>query len=349
MKIALLANATISLPPQTPDGLQQVVADLADGLVNRGHDVTVFATADSTSSAHVVSAYSDVTYLHAVAGTDVRFTEYLQQVALGEALSYIATHDFDIVHCHTNYWALPFLPLVRRPFIVTLHNPIRTKTKFGVERFAHYPYVSVSNAQRSAAALNYVATVYNGIELRNFPFTDRPGEYLAFLGRITTDKAPHLAIEVARLTGLPLQIAGPIALADKQYFKEKIEPYLTETIRYIGPLNLREKVALLQGAKAVLQTTVIPESFGLTMVEAMACGTPVVGFDCGSVPEVVKHGETGFVVPVGDSVAMAKTICAVGSISRAACRTRVVKQFSLESMVQQYEGIYEMQSADNEV
>ena len=204
------------------------------------------------------------------------------------------------------------------------------------EKYRDGYFVSISNSDR-APGLNYLATVYNGIDLSLYPLQERGGDHLVFLGRIHPDKGVHLAIEVARLSGLPLLIAGIIQ--DRTYFREQVEPHLDETIRYIGPVDVPGKNELFARARALLHLNTIPERFGLVLAEANAAGVPVIAMDLGSCREVIEDGQTGFLVNnVHEAVQALKRL---GEIDRHACRERVRKNFSIETMVEAYEQVYQ--------
>jgi glycosyltransferase involved in cell wall biosynthesis len=203
------------------------------------------------------------------------------------------------------------------------------------EKYRDGYFVSISDSDR-APGLNYLATVYNGIDLSLYPFQESGGDHLVFLGRIHPDKGVHLAIQVARLSGLPLLIAGIIQ--DRTYFREQVEPHLGPAVRYIGPVDVAGKNALFAQARALLHLNTIPERFGLVLAEANAAGVPVIAMDLGSCREVIEHGQTGFLV---DNVHEAvRALERLGEIDRRACRRRVHACFSIETMVESYERVY---------
>jgi glycosyltransferase involved in cell wall biosynthesis len=203
------------------------------------------------------------------------------------------------------------------------------------EKYRDGYFVSISNSDR-APGLNYLATVYNGIDLSLYPFQESAGDRLIFLGRIHPDKGVHLAIQVARLSGLPLLIAGIVQ--DRAYFQQQVEPHLDEMIRYIGPVDVAGKNALFQQARALLHMNTIPERFGLVLAEANAAGVPVIAMDLGSCREVIEDGRTGFLVhDVQDAV---ERLQGLPEIDRTLCRQRVQRYFSIEAMVEGYERVY---------
>jgi len=328
-KIAVLAPVAWRTPPRQYGAWETVAANIAEGLVSRGWDVTLFATRDSVTRAH----------LHAVVergyeedpAIDPKVAEYLH---ISEAFEHAA--EFDLIHSHYDFMALSWSRLVRTPVLTTIHGFSSPRIMPVYEKYRDGYFVSISNSDR-APGLNYLATVYNGIDLSLYTHQKRAGEHLIFLGRIHPDKGVHLAIAVARLTGLPLIIAGIVQ--DQKYFREQVEPHLDRTIRYIGPVDVPGKNELFASARALLHLNTIPERFGLVMAEANAAGVPVIAMDLGSCREVIIDRQTGFLVNnVNEAVRALKHISAV---DRGACRRRVEQCFSIETMVKSYERVYE--------
>src|SRR5207249_3316549 len=248
---------------------------------------------------------------------DPKVAEYLH---ISEAFERAA--EFDLIHSHYDFMALAYTRLVKTPVLTTIHGFSSTKIMPVYEKYRDGYFVSISNSDR-APGLNYLATVYNGIDLSLYPIQERGGDHLVFLGRIHPDKGVHLAIEVARLSGLPLLIAGIIQ--DRTYFREQVEPYLNQTIRYIGPVDVPGKNELFAHARALLHLNTIPERFGLVLAEANAAGVPVIAMDLGSCREVISDGITGFLVDgAGEAVRCLKQ---VPQIERSACRRRVEQCF----------------------
>jgi glycosyltransferase involved in cell wall biosynthesis len=243
--------------------------------------------------------------------------------------------EFDLIHSHYDFMALSYSRLVKTPVLTTIHGFSSPRIMPVYEKYRDGYFVSISNSDR-APGLNYLATVYNGIDLSLYPLQEPTGEELIFLGRIHPDKGVHLAIEVARRSGLPLLIAGIIQ--DRTYFREQVEPQLDQTIRYIGPVDVSGKNELFARAIALLHLNTIPERFGLVLAEASAAGVPVIAMDLGSCREVIEEGQTGFLVnSVGEAVLALER---VREIDPAACRRRVQQCFSIETMVQAYERVY---------
>jgi glycosyltransferase involved in cell wall biosynthesis len=328
-KVAVLSPVAWRTPPRQYGAWETVASNIAEGLVVRGWDVTLFATADSVTRAQ----------LHAVVergyeedpGVDAKVAEYMH---ISEAFEHAA--EFDLIHSHYDFMALSYSRLVKTPVLTTIHGFSSPKIMPMYEKYRDGYFVSISNSDR-AAGLNYLATVYNGIELSLYPFQDTGGDDLIFLGRIHPDKGVHLAIEVARLSGMPLLIAGIIQ--DRTYFREQVAPHLDERIRYIGPVDVEGKNALFSRARALLHLNTIPERFGLVLVEANAAGVPVIAMDLGSCREVIKDGQTGFLV--NDPHEAAGALDRLSQIARSDCRKRVQEFFSIESMVKSYEQVYQ--------
>src|SRR5581483_157705 len=233
--------------------------------------------------------------------------------------------EFDLIHSHYDFMALSYTHLVKTPVLTTIHGFSSPKIMPVYRKYRDGYFVSISDSDR-APGLNYLATVYNGIDLSLYPLQEQGGDSLIFLGRIHPDKGVHLAIEVAQRSGLPLLIAGIIQ--DRGYFREQVEPRLDQTIRYLGPVDVAGKNALFARARALLHLNTIPERFGLVLAEANAAGVPVVAMDLGSCREVIEDGRTGFLVhSVGEA---AQRLQDLSKIDRSFCRQRVQQCFSIE-------------------
>src|ERR1700730_1873207 len=328
-RVAILSPIAWRTPPQQYGAWETVAGNITEGLIARGWDVTLFATADSVTRAH----------LHAVldrgyeedSTVDSKVAEYLH---ISEAFERAA--EFDLIHSHYDFMALTYTRLIKTPVLTTIHGFSSAKIMPIYQKYRDGYFVSVSDSDR-ATGLNYLATVYNGIDLSLYPLQECAGDDLIFLGRIHPDKGVHLAIEVARLSGMRLIIAGIVQ--DKTYFREQIEPHLDDqNVHYIGPVDVKGKNELFARAHALLHLNTIPERFGLVLVEANAAGVPVIAMDLGSCVEVIKDGQTGFLV---DSVPEAvRAVGRVSEIERSACRSRVQQYFSIETMVEGYERVY---------
>jgi glycosyltransferase involved in cell wall biosynthesis len=250
-------------------------------------------------------------------------------------------HEFDIIHNHVDYLALPTARQTDTPMVTTLHGRLDLPELHDVyAEFSEQYLVSISHAQRRPIPhARWLGTVYNGIPLSHFTFRERPGTYLAFLGRISPEKGIDRAIEIAKAVDMPLRIAAKVDPVDREYFTEKIKPMLRDPrVEYIGEIDESQKDEFLGNAFAYLFPINWPEPFGITMIEAMACGTPVIAMNLGSVPEVVVHGQTGLVCC--SQAEMVDAVPRAGDLSREACRTHVENHFTVSRMAEMYETIY---------
>lgn len=340
LHIAQIAPLAERVPPRKYGGTELVIANLINELVRRGHRVTLLGRSDSRTAARLVP-FSDPD-----PRAKLRFhtrgyhiPHYWQTLQLGWAFE--RARQFDVIHCHIGSSFFPFSRLVKTPTVLTLHGRLNTReTKVMHGAYAEQPLVSISNNQREPLPkLNYIRTVYNGIDLRRFPMGHGRGNYLAFLGRMSPEKGPVQAIQAAKRAGIPLIMAAKVDDADKVFFAKKIKPHLDgRRVKFLGEVAHAEKIRLLKDARGLLALIQWEEPFGLFMTEAMACGTPVIATGRGSVPEIVADGKTGFIVQNANDAARA--IKNLGRISRAACRDRVVRKFSMEAMVDGYEAVY---------
>jgi glycosyltransferase involved in cell wall biosynthesis len=328
-KVAVLSPVAWRTPPRQYGAWETVAGNITEGLVARGWDVTLFATRDSVTRAKlhgvVDRGYEEDRTI------DPKVAEYLH---ISEAFEHAA--DFDLIHSHYDFMALAYTRLVKTPVLTTVHGFSSPRIMPVYEKYRDGYFVSISNSDR-APGLNYLATVYNGIDLDLYPFQEHAGDTLVFLGRIHPDKGVHVAIEVAKLSGSPLLIAGIVQ--DQMYFREQVEPHLNDTIRFIGPVDVAGKNALFARARAVLHLNTIPERFGLVLAEANAAGVPVIAMDLGSCREVILDGQTGFLV--NDAGEAARALLRLGEINRNVCRRRVQELFSIEIMVEAYERVYQ--------
>jgi glycosyltransferase involved in cell wall biosynthesis len=333
MRIAILGPVSWRVPPRHYGGWELITSLLTEGLVARGHSVTLFATADSVTSARLISVCPRP--LSEDPSLPAQAYELLHHVKPFEMAD-----EFDIIHNHAGSKPVALSRLVNTPLVTTLHgSAAEPDSRLIYSHFKNGYYVSISEAERRLAPdLNYLATVYNGIEVERFSFNPSPGSYLVVIGRLSPDKGIHHAIEVAERCGVPLVIAGIVPPENQQYFSEVIRPRLRGLIDFVGPADHSLKDELLSGAMACLHLVTYEEAFGLTQVEAMACGTPVIGFRRGAVPEIVCHGVTGFVVDTVDDAVAA--VGQVPRIDRAQCRRWVEERFSARQMVEGYEQVY---------
>ncbi len=336
MRIAQIAPLYESVPPKLYGGTERVVDGVTEELVRRGHAVTLFASGDSDTSARLIPCCSHGLRLELGVHDHVAYTTH--------ELSVVAemSSEFDLIHNHIDYFAFPHSRLIRTPMVTTLHGRLDLPELHEV--FATFPevrLVSISDVQRTPLRhLNWLGTVYNGIDLGHFTLRETPGSYLAFLGRISPEKRPDRAIAIARAVGMPLKIAAKVDPVDRDYFTREIEPLLRDSsVEYIGEINEKQKDEFLGNAYAYLFPIDWPEPFGITMVEAMACGTPVIAMARGSVPEVVVHGETGYVCRT--MAEMIEAVANVPRLDRRLCRMHVARRFSTAHMADGYERIYQ--------
>src|SRR3989440_1799501 len=328
-RVAVLSPIAWRTPPRQYGAWETVASNITEGLVARCWDVPLFASRDSVTRAHL-HAVVDKGY-EEDSGVDPKVAEYLH---ISEAFERAA--EFDLIHSHYDFMALTYSRLVKTPVLTTVHGFSSPKIMPVYEKYGDGYFVSISDSDR-APGLNYLATVYNGIDLALYPLQESGGDDLIFLGRIHPDKGVHLAIEVARLSGRRLIIAGIIQ--DEIYYREKLKPHIDgQKICYIGPVGIAEKNELFARACALIHLNTIPERFGLVLAEANATGLPVIAMDLGSCHEVIKDGKTGFLVAnVKEAVQALERLPEIG---RSACRQRIQQWFSIETMVQAYERVY---------
>jgi glycosyltransferase involved in cell wall biosynthesis len=340
MKIAQIAPLAESVPPKLYGGTERVVSYLTEELVRLGHDVTLFATGDSETSARLVACAPRALRL------DATLRSPLAPLALMVEQVRKVAHEFDILHFHSEHAHLPvFRPLARKT-VTTMHGTLDWPELAPLYReFNDMPLVSVSNSQRAPMPFaNWVGTVYHGLSHEVCPFNpafNHParGGYFAFLGRASPEKGIDRAIEIARRANVRLRIAAKIDATDEEYFRSCIVPLLAlPGIEFVGELNEAEKPAFLGNATALLFPIDWPEPFGLALIEAMSCGTPVIAWPHGSVPEVVEDGRTGFVVDSIDAAVAALESAA--RLDRLQVRTRFEERFSAARMAQDYLSIY---------
>jgi glycosyltransferase involved in cell wall biosynthesis len=330
-RLALLAPISWPAPPPGYGPWEQVAYDIADGMRRRGLDVTLFAAGDSRFAGRLASVVPAGISEDPTLDGDV-------YGALHTGRLFERAGEFDLIHNNFDWKPLTYaLATTSPPMLTTIHGfsapPILAAYYAGAARSF---YCSISDADRDPG-LGYLATTYNGVDPAAFTFVDRPGDYLLFLARFHPEKGAHHAMEIARRAGVRLKIAG--IPHDEAYFREQIEPHIDgDAVQFLGHVRGAERDRVLGGALALVHMTTRPERFGLTLIEAMACGTPVLGAAMGSVPEIVVDGKTGFIcATVDDAVARVPHLAA---LSRAACRAHVVATFSTERMVDRYLAAY---------
>ena len=328
-RIAMLSPVAWRTPPRNYGAWETVASNITEGLVARGWDVTLFATADSVTTAKL-SAIISKGY-EEDKSVDPRVVSCLHISEVFERAG-----EFDLIHNHFDFLPLTYSRLVSTPVLTTIHGFSSRQIMPIYHKYKDSYFVSISNSDR-VEGLNYLATVYNGINLSEFTFNESPGDALVAYGRIHPEKGFHLAIEVAKKSGRRLIIAGIIQ--DRDYFEEEISPHVDgKNIEYLGVISNRERDDLLKEAYAVLHLNTIPERFGLVMAESMAAGVPVISMDLGSCREVIADGKTGFLVNNVDEAV--KVVEKIPEISRETCRQRVKEHFSLDIMVENYEKVY---------
>jgi glycosyltransferase involved in cell wall biosynthesis len=344
MKIAQVTPLYEAVPPRLYGGTERVVAHLTDALVELGHEVTLFASAEAETKARLV----------AVRDQAIRLDPATLKSDLAAHLSQLAevrsrAGEFDVIHFHTDMIHFPFFD--RRPgrTLTTLHGRLDLKDLPAVyQRWPQFPLVSISDDQRRPLPFaNWAATVQHGVAASLYAYSPQSQGYLAFLGRISPEKRPDRAIAIAKAAGRRLKIAAKVDAADRAYFEEEIEPLLDHPlIEFVGEIGDGEKSAFLGGADALLFPIDWPEPFGLVMIEAMACGTPVIAYACGSVPEVIEDGVTGFIVN-NDAEAIA-AVPRLAGLDRLTVRRRFEHRFSATAMARRYVDIYSRLSASDE-
>lgn len=342
MRIAQVTPLWERVPPPAYGGIELVVSLLTDELVRRGHEVTLFATGDSLTLAKLESVHPRAIRL------DPTVKEYQIYETLQLGHVYQQAHKFDVIHSHMGFPALTYAQFVKTPTVHTLHGAFTPDNEKMFTYARSQPYVSISNAQRRPELnLNYAATVYNGIDVDSYKFYAKPNDppYLAFLGRLSPEKGPHHAIEIAKRTGMPLKMAGKVDIVDREFYETLIEPQIDgDQIQYLGEANHVQKNTLMGEAVATLFPITWREPFGLVMVESMASGTPVIAMRLGSAPEVIADGKTGFLCETVDECVAA--FDRIGKIDRVACRQHVIDQFSVERMTDGYEAVYRQLLSD---
>ncbi len=351
MRIAQVVSLCESIPPHSRNGLEFVVSWLTEELVKRGHEVTLFTTADSKTSARKVSLLpKSINDFHQIHWEQPFFSIWNTIIAGTKA------HDFDIIHCHNDNGSL-IAPFVDIPIIETIHHPYNddlrlkylTNSEYRkcikpiMEEYKKVHYVTVSEKQRKFFKIcepyyfKKHSTIHNGIPVKKFSFNPKPKDYLLFIGYINEEKGADIAIQVARKAGKKLIIAGHNR-GTELFFKEKIKPFLNDDIKYIGPVDFAQKNELYRNALATLAPLRWHEPFGLTLIESQACGTPVIAFDRGATREVINHKKTGFIVK--NEKEMVAAIKLIHKINRKDCRDWVEKNFSVEKMTDEYEKLY---------
>jgi glycosyltransferase involved in cell wall biosynthesis len=335
MRIAQVAPLIESVPPKHYGGTERIVSYLTEELVRAGHEVTLFASGDSVTNARLVASCE----------RSLRKNERCKDPVAREVflVDHVIEHidEFDLIHFHTGYLHFPVCRYLPAPHVTTLHGRLDIPDLVPVfDRFRSEPLISISNAQRQPLSwANWQGTIYHGLPKDLFMFQPTQGKYLAFLGRISPEKRVDRAIEIAKRVSMPLKIAAKVDRVDRRYFKREIEPLLSQShVEWVGEISDQQKGEFLGNAYALLFPIDWPEPFGLVMIEAMACGTPVIAYERGSVSEVMEDGITGFIVQDVDDAA--KAVNRVRNLSRSRCRDVFERRFAASRMASDYIEVY---------
>ena len=360
LRIAQIAPFWFDVPPKNYGGTERIVSYVTEELVKRGHEVTLFATETSVTKAKLVSP---------IKSSLLKTIEYYCDPNLNAINTFVNSYvfkkanDFDIIHSHSYYFSFFFCDLVKTPVLHTLHNQLpraRESENELMRQYKHLNYISISNEFRSHFDLNYIDRVYHGVDLKYFPFNMMGGDYLFWIGRASKNKGEDDAIETAKITGKKLLLGASIRKDTEEYFEKVIKPNLNDEIKLIPNVTFEETQKYYGGAKAFIFPVKWKEPFGLIMIESMACGSPVIAYSRGSVQEIVKDGETGFLVnpsneeETGDWIikktgieGLKEAVEKIYSMPkeeylkmRQNCRNRVEQLFTVEKMVDNYERVY---------
>lgn len=329
MRVAILSPIAWRTPPRHYGPWERVASLLTEGLVKEKIDVTLYATGDSLTSAKLRSIckapYEEDKNIDPKVWECLHISEIMEQA-----------DEFDVIHNNYDFLPLTYSGLIKTPMVTTIHGFSSPKILPVYKKYNKTThYVSISDAHRSPD-LDYIRTVYHGIDINNFTLNEDKGDYLLYFARIHSDKGTWEAIQVAKMAKTKLVIAGIIQ--DKTYYEEYVKPYLNDDITYIGSVGPQERDSVLRNAYALLHPINFSEPFGLSVVESMACGTPVLAFGKGSMPEIIQNGKNGFIV--SNIEEMAQRLKDIENISRKLCRETVVKRFSQEKMVKEYIEVY---------
>jgi glycosyltransferase involved in cell wall biosynthesis len=339
MRVGMIAPPWFPLPPQRYGGIEFVVSLLTEGLVDRGHDVTLFASGDSVTQARLSFIFDRAPFEQIERGGNLEVMHSLE--------AYSRAGEFDIIHDHDGLASRAMGALVHRlsgtPVVATLHGPADQATQEVLSSLRHdLAFIAISNYQRDGFPdLRFAGTIPNAIDVEHMPFSTEKDDYLLFIGRMIADKGAHVAIDVSRRLDRRLIMAGKVNEGpEREYFTESVEPYLSDKIHFRGEVDHETKVELYKRARCTLFPIQWPEPFGLVMIESLACGTPVIAMRHGSVPEVIEHGRTGFVVDTVDQ--MVQAVKRIDQIDPAECRKAVEERFGSESFVTAHEEAYRL-------
>lgn len=335
LRIAQIAPLYESVPPKLYGGTERVIAWLSEALTQRGHSVTLFASGDSTAQVPLEAGFPQSLRL---AGLEELGPAYHLPM-LSDV--YDRVEEFDLIHSHLEHLGFPFAHLTAAPTVSTMHGRVDLEDfKPIYDRYADLPLVAISRSQSALLpGMNWVDTIYHGLPSNSFHLNPNPGKYLAFLGRLSPEKRPEIAIEVALRAGIPLKIAAKVDRSNETYFNAVIKPLLSSSmIEYVGEIGESQKQEFLENALALLFPIDWPEPFGLVMIEALACGTPVIARPFGSVPEILRDGVSGFIE--SDIEGLVEAVNRVPSLSRQTCREEFQARFTADIMAARYESLY---------
>jgi glycosyltransferase involved in cell wall biosynthesis len=335
MRIGIISPLEMRVPPVAYGGTELVVSLLTEEYARRGHEVTLFASGDSVTKANLVSVCSQF-----LRGSD-RNKDILS--LMNAVACYKRAPEFDIIHNHTQLEGMALAGMVKTPVLTTLHGNLKGDWRLLFSRYQGW-YNTISKSAKSILPekKRFAGIIYNAIDVKAYPFNDSRSEsYLLFLSRMSHEKGPHLAIDIAKKLGIRLILAGNVSSEDERYFREEVYPRVDgDLIKYVGEVGFNKKVELMMGAYCLLAPITWPEPFGLFMIEAMACGTPVIALNHGSVPEVVKDGESGFVV--NSLVEMVEAVPRARNINSKSCREWVEQHFDAPRMANEYLKAYDL-------
>lgn len=342
MRIAQVAPLQVSTPPKNYGGTERCIYNLTEALVRLGHDVTLFATGDSETSARLEAPLERAINFDPAVEAGAYHSAHLAEI-------YERAHEFDVIHSHLDYHTLPFAVHSQTPTAITLHGRLDSLEfqrcfndyqRIIDRRHAPVGYVAISESQRSYLPnVNWVGTIHHAVNLERFSYFPRQGKYLAFVGRIAPEKRPDRAIEIAKMTGIPLKIAAKIDPKDREYYEREIKHLMDHPlIEYLGPVDELTKQEVMGKAMATVMPIDWPEPFGMVFIESLAVGTPVLTCPCGSVPELLKDGVTGFIRESTEE--LAACVPQLSKISRRGCREYVRKKFDVLRMALQYVNAY---------
>lgn len=339
MKICIIAPIDENIPPKLYGGIGRVITNLVEGLVKKGHDVTLLAPGNTKTSAKLIPIiHAPLEANNPQNNNESEIREVFFNKSIETVKGVLGHEKFDIVNNHLGWRLVPFSDIVSPPIITTLHTPLNQKNKQATfNNFKSAPVISISNNQRNALPdINYIGTIYNGIDLSLFDYSTDSDDYLVFLGRMSPEKGPLEAIQIAKKLGIKLIMAGAIHSWDKNYFVTEIQPHVdSKDIIFMGEIGDMQKNKLLGRAKALLAPIQWEEPFGLVFVESMACGAPVITLNRGSVQEIIIDGITGIIA--GSIADIHQRFREVDKISRKKCRMHVEERFSSDTMVNNYE------------